>query len=392
MQPQLKNFTFTDNSVPVLQFTHQGGTQQFSFKSNGPCFLTIPEEYKSWISISKVEHRGEENVVEVTTAQYTGEGIHEGAINVYCLDEEVEVPVLQYPYFAVFKDPFFERYILEHFDTDKDGKISAEEAATITEINVIDYEDREKITSLEGIEFLPNLQSLILSNDNWENRIPLYQLDVRKNKRLSVLNCAFCNLTQLDVSQNKALTKLVCWYNELTQLDVSKNANLTELRCSGNQLTQLDVSKNANLTELWCSRNQLTQLDISRNTVLTKLVCRYDQLTQLDVSKNTALTELECDYNQLTHLDVSKNKDLNSLYCDNNQLTHLDVSKNKDLNWLYCEDNQLTHLDLTKNTKLKWPHINANPNLKFVYVNADFKMIELKKDDTTKIIKADYMI
>lgn len=99
--------------------------------------------------------------------------------------------------------------MLEQFDTDKDGKISAEEASKVTQIGVA----RKGIADLKGIEIFTELQ------------------------------------------------ELYCLYNQLTELDVSKNTQLVHLDCSGNQLTVLDVSKNTQLKALRCADNKLTALD-----------------------------------------------------------------------------------------------------------------------------------
>ena len=209
MQSEAKNFKFQDNAVPELRFTHEGGTQQFSFKSSGACFITIPEVYKTWISITKVEHRADESIVEVATTAYDGQVINEGSINLFCLDEQVEVSILQTPKYVIFKDRVFEEFVLEHFDKDGDGKISSEEAAQITEIDLSDYAERSRITSVEGIEYMPYLKTLMLNDcddwghyEDWED-ISLTYLDVSHNQFLSILNCSWCGLTALDLSQTQ---------------------------------------------------------------------------------------------------------------------------------------------------------------------------------------------
>ncbi len=167
-------------------------------------------------------------------------------------------------------DANFKAYLVENFDTDKDGEISLREAKAVTEIDC----RGEKISSLEGIEHFTALTQLDCGNN--------YQL------------------TTLDVSNNTALTELSCANNnQLTTLDVSNNTALTQLNCGCNQLTTLDVSNNIALTDLDCFQNQLTTLDVSNNTALTILSCSNNKLTTLDVS-NTSLgsssvyTPLEC--------------------------------------------------------------------------------------------------
>ena len=270
-------------------------------------------------------------------------------------------------------DSNFKKYLLENFDTDKDGEIFYEEALKIERIEV----STDNIRSLQGIEFFPNLTYLDCSG-SWDSSQGKYlgqleSLDVSKNTALKYLYCQHNQLTGLDVSKNTVLNylylsgnqlriivfpksstliSLECRYNQLTTLDLTENTALIHLGCENNQLKVLDVSKNTALKDLWCDNNRLTALDVSKNTALKQLVCRDNLLAILDVSKNTTLTRLCCGANQLTSLDVSKNTALTHLDCYNNLLTTLDVSKNTALNEMGCHSNRLTILDLSKNTAL----------------------------------------
>ena len=245
-----------------------------------------------------------------------------------------------------FPDASFRNYLLSQ-DYGSDGKLTDEEIAGVTSINVSGtYFSPGTISSLKGIEFFTALEDL-RCNDNQLN-----SLDVSGCTALTTLFCYNNQLTSLDVSKNTALTWLQCDNNQLTSLDVSKNTALTRLECYDNLLTSLDVSKNTALETLSCGSNQLTSLDLSKNTALKYLSCGGNQLTSLDLSKNTALTRLHCYSNQLTSLDVSGCTALTELWCYSNQLTSLDISGCTALTELRCYDNQLTSLDVSKNTVL----------------------------------------
>ena len=254
-----------------------------------------------------------------------------------------------------FPDDTFRDY-LRRFDTNNTNLLSRDEWEAVTEIDVSDGYYGQKITSLKGIEFFPNLKTLLCYNNQ------LTELDVSQNKKLERLYCFKNQLTELDVSQNTALIELRCEHNPLTKLDVSKNTALKMLACEKNQLTSLDVSWNTALEKLYCSQNQLTKLDVSKNLALWHLSCYENQLTELDVSQNPALKNLYCHENQLTELDVSQNQALEELYCHTNQLTSLDVSKNTALKELYCYSNQLTSLNLSRNTKLTQENLKCTGN------------------------------
>ena len=212
-----------------------------------------------------------------------------------------------------FPDPNFRAYVKEKLDTDNNNCLSESERNAVTKIDVDDGYNGQKLTSLKGIEFFPNLQELHC----FENQI--ISLDASKNIALQKLSCSHNQLTSLDVSKNTKLQNLFCYKNQLTELDVSQNKALTYLNCSENQLTSLDVSENIALQKLSCYRNQLTSLDVSQNAQLKELRCYGNQLTSLDVSKNPALVWLSCTRNQLTSLDLSPTV-VSTLYAAGNQI------------------------------------------------------------------------
>ena len=301
-------------------------------------------------------------------------------------------------------------------DKDADGKLSEEEIAAVTVLDVME----KNIASLKGIEFFTALTDLYCSTNQ------LTSLDVSKNTALKDLWCTDNQLTSLDVSKNTALTELYCEFNQLASLDVSKNTALTKLYCWNNQLTSLDVSKNTALTLLECFNNQIKgdKMQALVNSLPTvtngkfwvidtknsneQNVCTKDQVaiakgkgwtvydnnggsqkeyagsdesgiaidatnfpdetfravvagTKIDKDADgylsdeeiAAVTELNIMFNNIASLKgIEFFTALTQLVCSYNQLTSLDVSKNTALTELYCYENQLTSLDVSKNTAL----------------------------------------
>ena len=257
--------------------------------------------------------------------------------------------------YVTFADPNFESYCLSNFDTDSDGRISVEEAAVVTTIDV----NTDNIESLGGIEWFTGLIRLECCGTmagnypNYTFNGKLTSLDVSNSVNLTYLNCGANQLTTLDVSNNVNLTTLFCRYNKLTALDVRGNSKINDLQCSFNQLATLDISNNHNLTRLCCDYNQLTLLDVNNNSNLTDLDCSYNHLSTLDASYNTHLIGLSCSSNQLTALDINSCPNLSVLRCDSNQLTTLDISSKACLTTLICGNNQLSVLHVSENTNLK---------------------------------------
>ena len=66
-------------------------------------------------------------------------------------------------------DPAFRAYVLDKFDTDRDGTISRAEAEAVTEINIA------KVSSVDGIEKFTQLKLLGCINSE------LVSLDLSKN-------------------------------------------------------------------------------------------------------------------------------------------------------------------------------------------------------------------
>ena len=299
-----------------------------------------------------------------------------------------------------FPDQVFREFV-KQYDNNNDGKLSQDELAAVTEMDLDPYDvpyDKpyrgEKISSLKGIEHFTSLKNLncklnllteldVSKNPALESLDCSYNqlraLDVSNNLALKELNCCGSNngsyklsaldvsncpaleklnckgneLSTLDVSHNLALTELKCGGNSLGALDVSKNSELNSLDCEGNHLSALDVSKNSELNSLNCGDNKLSALNVSNNSKLTILGCWDNKLSELDLRNNSALEQLTCYSNQLSELDVSQNKALKLLNCGYNLLSELNVSQNLVLEALYCDSNQLSELDVRQNKALE---------------------------------------
>lgn len=197
-------------------------------------------------------------------------------------------------------DPVFRAYVLGRFDTDRNGKISREEADAVFAIDVdAETADTPLIESLTGVEYFKNLGKLTC---NWNN---LAALDLSENTALDTLDCSWNRIKALDLAGNKALAKLDCSQNQLTKLDLTQNTELNVLYCTCNRLAALDLSKNKALTELYCNINELATLDLFENTELKVLDCSKNKLIRLDLSENTALHFLSAWQNPLLLLDIS---------------------------------------------------------------------------------------
>ncbi|MBQ7742049.1 MAG: InlB B-repeat-containing protein [Bacteroidaceae bacterium] len=126
------------------------------------------------------------------------------------------------------------------------------------------------ITSLQGIEYLPHVQSINCFNNS------LTSLDLSKNKELKNLDCSNNQLTTLKLPTSAPLASIACYNNKLTSLNlVSFSSTLQNVYCSDNALTSLTLPSSASqLTTVKCWNNQLTSLKIPTDaTNLETLYC-----------------------------------------------------------------------------------------------------------------------
>lgn len=313
-------------------------------------------------------------------------------------------------------DNRFREYVLINFDTDHNGTIDQTEADAVTEMRLnplVINEDKTKpeITSLQGISYFQNLETLMLTSNEIKLTDLSYLSQNGKLKQLAIDNSEL--LTQLDLSVVPTLERFIYtgtklkslildnpelkeaylynddWKGEghsgLTQLDFSaRTTNLETLDISDNFITKIDLSHLVNLKKVSISCKNLSSLNLPASLKLTELaywgktkfpgnLADFPNLTRLsirgvetplDLSKNSKLKDLDCSYNGLTRLDVSVLPDLEKLVCDGNELVSLDLSRNPRLKELECSNNKLPELDVSVHSdleklKCKWNAITS---------------------------------
>lgn len=307
-----------------------------------------------------------------------------------------------------FPDEKFRSWVSTYCDTDKDGKLSAEEIAAVTEINVTS----KGIADLTGIGYFTALNKLACGDNK------LTSLHLSMNTQLTELRCQYNELTSLDLSKNTKLQTLYCFENKITEAGMYKlvkslpevtdpdgsviyivntksstEQNVTIARslvvaANAKKWIVCDFqsdSKGTKIVEFKCSeefvdineenfpdakfRKYVKGCDTNHDDKLsdmeifatTWMRLEYEEINDLTgIEHFTALELLYCNDNNLTSLDFSQNIALESLYCDHNKLTSLDVSKNAVLTTLYCDNNKLTSLDVSHNSELNTFQCHSN--------------------------------
>lgn len=170
------------------------------------CSWNVYAEDKEWISVSPSGGvKGETKLTVKLSENNTGEA-RESSLVIRYETGKISVPVRQnYKVIPVkVSDPAFMSCLLDAFDTDKDGILSAKEAAAI---------DRIDAKGL-GIKDLGTLSELFPS--------------------VRYLDCSGNALTGIDLKGLSALTHLDCSDNNLKSLDISALVDLEYFDARGN--------------------------------------------------------------------------------------------------------------------------------------------------------------
>jgi len=179
------------------------------------------------------------------------------------------------------------------------------------------------------------------------------------------INVSNKDISSLDVRRFRKLKILNCSNNQLTILQF--NENLEQLNCSYNRLTNLPI--NENLKILNCTNNYLTILP-PLNKQLEIIDCSINRLTTLP-ALNENLEKLWCNYNQLTTLPPL-NENLRQLYCVNNKLTNLPLFNEKLRMWIFY-DNPIFDIINTDNKDKINRKIRVLNQFRYLYYSLKFK-------------------
>lgn len=154
-----------------------------------------------------------------------------------------------------FNDDAFYDCIIVKLNTDGFNSLHDRDSAThvatkeeLESITVLKCNESE-IKDVKGIELLPNLAELNLSDNS------ISTIDLAKNVKLTNLLLSNNNLSSINLNKNIALENLYLNGNKLTNLDLKTNTNLLVLNVNNNKLTKIDLSSNTKLMDLKANTN-----------------------------------------------------------------------------------------------------------------------------------------
>ena len=252
-----------------------------------------------------------------------------------------------------FEDNNFKTYILNYFDLNEDGKISAEEAGKITAISYSES-SHGAVSSFKGVEAFYNLTSFKFECPSYGTVASTVEsIDLSKNSKLQTITISDKNLKTLNVSGLTQVTSISAGNTGITALDLGTMTKLTSLVAYNSGLTSLDLSKNTKLTSVAVYGSPLTSLDVTGLTELTTLSAGCSGITSLDVTKNTKLTSLSVDNIAASSIDLSALTELKTFSASSSQLTVIDLSNSPALTSVTCNSaTKVKLIDVSKATKL----------------------------------------
>ena len=241
-------------------------------------------------------------------------------VSVGGITESEEIPVDE----AHFPGKKFQTYIGTIIDKNKDGMLSMEERADVTEIHLYDSDDMTNedgdlyYDDMTGVEYFFNLTYLELAMpDSVQN------VDFSKMPHLETLDIMDCSFQNLDLSQNLQLKQLYLgtYYSSARNV---KNIQLAE----NNQIEEMELYDKGGVVE---SFEFLNSLHHAKRIVLS---LQKDKEYSLDFSNNQNLESLSIESATLTAVNLTQNKALKSLSinadisCDT-----IDLSQNTNLTY-----------------------------------------------------------
>ena len=244
------------------------------------------------------------------------------------------------------------RNYASQYDADKNGTLSDNELAEITEINAGD------ITNLKGAEHFKNLEFLCLYYGSTENP-SIASIDPSlfpKLYRFSLQDCS--GVTTLDFSKNPLLTNfemLRCPNTSSVKLPTS----VEEIVLDGmTKLTTLSISQLPNLRMFHMYNSGITDLNFSANPVLSSVVVTGDEdqkqvLNSLNLENCNGLENIDVRYTTIKTLTMKHLPFVRSLMLLYNDVTSTTIEDCAEFNDITCNDNVLGTLCLTNNPLLQ---------------------------------------
>ena len=161
-----------------------------------------------------------------------------------------------------------------------------------------------KITTLQGLEYLENLLWISFRGHNIKDLSPLDNL-----VKLKYIDFVQNKVETIRLDNKPELLSLWLASNNIKNIDVSRNTKLEALSLGQNKLTNINVTNNPNLEILQLGLNHLKSLNIMNNSKLIKT----DGISNMHLQ---SYPEYTIDINDMLNLEFVYNN--NQVYLDRN--------------------------------------------------------------------------
>ncbi|GEN72234.1 MULTISPECIES: leucine-rich repeat domain-containing protein [Chryseobacterium] len=174
-----------------------------------------------------------------------------------------------------FKDPNFEKAVLENFDLNKNGSLEKLEADMITNLFLV----QKGITSADDMLLFSNAKMIVLD----DNTIP--NVSIMGLPQLELFSCTGCKISSFRAEGLKSLASLYLDNNLLENISLKETPRIDQLTLSLNQLKAVDITPLKNLRKLNVEHNKIQKLDISKNPALQTLNIGGNPMKESDIKK-----------------------------------------------------------------------------------------------------------
>ena len=297
-----------------------------------------------------------------------------------CASKSAELTITQEgrTIISSIKDAVLKQWILDNADLDRDGAISAQEAAALTTLEIKGSANPmdPSIETLEGLEFFTNLETINLYQQgmveaDFSMMKNLKAVNVGYSKYLFSLNLSGCTnletieaggctkLSKIIITDCTGLKNIIAYASGLSAIDVSQATELESLTVYSTRIETLDLTNNEKLRNLTAGCETLYEVKLPSTSRLASLsLSGSTGLVSVDLSGCTALRSLSLSSTSVRSLDLSKCEVLESVDIDfTKKINTLDVSKNYHLRKVNAYLSNLTKLITFKG---QWDIIKPN--------------------------------
>jgi len=358
------------------------------------CFIIPPTDFKKGFSVTVYDDEG--GSMDLSVKQR----VEVPRNRLQPMEAVAYAPQHAFPGLDAVKDSTVRQYCLDHFDANRDGRISYTEAQSVTSMTL----DYLPVETLEGLQVFPNLQVLSCrgryeftpsSTTYWaDGRVVVNDHIVQSESLLRNVDMSFLpQVQELNLEGNALegirmggadhLRLLNLNYNCLKALDLTGAPLLQLLYVDNNNLETLDVSGAPLLEELFIIDNKVKVLDITGNPLLKNLYAVMNRITSLDLKQNKQMECLDIGSNVIDRLILPEGSRMQRLFCQYNDIVELYVAPAVNLRELYCGNNEFPFLDLSHNTRLTEVEAYTDPEYDSEYAmlvdNPKLKCVALPK-------------